>query len=719
MLKRNVKKVCVALLASALVFNTLLTTVYAEDGVDSNTSSDGQPGDSPSGGQPDGQPGDLPSGEQPGGQPGGNAGGSSGVTSYDAVTEYSSDTTISGSSYTSTGTDENAVLVSGGKVILNNVTVDRNSSTSTGGDNASFYGVGAAVLTTGGTSYISGSTVTTDAAGGAGVFAYGDGIVYVSDSTIKTTQNTSGGIHAAGGGTLYAWNLNVDTLGESAAAIRSDRGGGTMIVNGGTYTSNGTGSPAIYCTADISANNAVLTANNSEAICIEGLNSLRLFDCNLTGNMKDDSQNDTTWNIILYQSMSGDSQAGNSTFEMSGGKLTAKNGGMFYTTNTESTITLSNVDITYADDSEFFLQCTGNSNQRGWGSTGSNGANCLFTAIHQEMQGNVIWDSISELDFYITSQSSLSGAFVQDESCAGSGGNGYANVYISSDSEWVVTGDSIVTNLYNAGTITDVQGNTVTVKDTDGNVYVKGNSEYVITVSSYSIQENISGAFTISSWSSYEVSEPAELTADYSATEPDANTNGSSATTGTTTDNSNAATGTATDISGTADVTLSKTSYTYNGKQKKPGIIVKAGGTGLVKDKDYTVLYENNTKVGTASVVVTGIGNYKGTVTKAFRILPKGTSVSGKITPKSKGFTVKWRKQSTSTTGYQIQYSTGKKFTKKTTVSKTVKKSSTKLTVKKLKAKKKYYVRIRTYKTVNGKKYYSGWSGVKVVTTQK
>ena len=79
--------------------------------------------------------------------------------------------------------------------------------------------------------------------------------------------------------------------------------------------------------------------------------------------MSDDEQNDCTWNVILYQSMSGDSEVGNSTFEMDGGTLTAKNGGMFYTTNTESTFVLSNVDINYADDNAFFLRCTGNNNK--------------------------------------------------------------------------------------------------------------------------------------------------------------------------------------------------------------------------------------------------------------------------------------------------------------------------------------------------------------------
>ena len=284
-----------------------------------------------------------------------------------------------------------------------------------------------------------------------------------------------------------------------------------MVVDGGTYTSNGVGSPAIYSTADISVNNATLTANGSEAICIEGLNSIHLFDSDLTGNMSDSEQNDCTWNVILYQSMSGDSEVGNSTFEMNGGSLTAGNGGMFYTTNTESTITLSDVDITYADDSEFFLKCTGNSNQRGWGESGANGADCLFTAENQEMQGDVAWDSISQLDFYMTDGSTLTGAVTDDESNVGEGGDGYCNLYIGDGCTWTVTGDSTLTSLSSSGTITDEDGNAVTVKGTDGTVYVEGESSYTVTVASYSDTADLSGASSTTQWSDYETEKPEAL----------------------------------------------------------------------------------------------------------------------------------------------------------------------------------------------------------------
>ena len=443
---------------------------------------------------------------------GGPGGQSQGVDSYTAVNEYIEDTTVSNETIESTGTDENAALISSGaNVTLDNDTITRTSADSQGGDNSSFYGVGAAVLATDGTAYVKDGSVTTDAAGGAGLFAYGDGTVYASGTIVKTTQDTSGGVHVAGGGTLYGWDLDVETNGESSAAIRSDRGGGTMVIDGGNYVSNGVGSPAIYSTADIAVSNATLTANGSEAICIEGLNSIHLYDCDLTGNMSDLDQNDNTWTVILYQSMSGDSEVGNSTFQMDGGSLTSENGGVFYTTNIESTITLNNVDINYNDENEFFLQCTGNTNQRGWGQSGANGADCHFTGISQDMQGNVIWDSISDLDFYLTDGSSLTGAVVDDESYAGEGGEGYCNVYVSADSTWTVTGDSTVSSLENEGTIVDSNGKTVTIQGTDGTVYVQGDSEYTITTGSYSDTADMSGATAIQDQSVYTVEKPDQL----------------------------------------------------------------------------------------------------------------------------------------------------------------------------------------------------------------
>ncbi len=121
------------------------------------------------------------------------------------------------------------------------------------------------------------------------------------------------------------------------------------------------------------------------------------------------------------------------------------------------------------------------------------------------MTGDVVWDSVSRLDFYMTQGSTLTGAFVDDESCAGEGGDGYAKLYISPDSTWTVTGDSVLTGLYHAGTIVDENGKTVTVQNNDGTVYVQGDSPYTVTVSAYDTSADLSGADEPVAWEDAQV----------------------------------------------------------------------------------------------------------------------------------------------------------------------------------------------------------------------
>lgn len=165
-------------------------------------------------------------------------------------------------------------------------------------------------------------------------------------------------------------------------------------------------------------------------------------------------------------------------------------------------------------------------------------------------------------------------------------------------------------------------------------------------------------------------------------------------------------------------VTLSATSYTYDGKVKKPSVKVVGSNGKTISSSNYTVSYASGRKyVGKYAVKITFKGNYSGTKTLYFYIKPKSTSISS-LTAGSKKFTVKWKKQATQTTGYQIQYSTSSKFTNAKTVT-VGKNSTTSKTISKLKAKKKYYVRIRTYKTVGKAKYYSAWSKAKAVTIKR
>ena len=171
-----------------------------------------------------------------------------------------------------------------------------------------------------------------------------------------------------------------------------------------------------------------------------------------------------------------------------------------------------------------------------------------------------------------------------------------------------------------------------------------------------------------------------------------------------------------------SNIKLSKTAYTYNGKVQKPSVTVKDSKGKALKSTDYKIDYPKGMKnVGKYTVKVTLKGNYSGSKSMTYNINPKGTSVS-KVTAAKKGFKVTWKKQTTQTTGYQVQYSTSSKFKSAKTVTISKNKTTSK-SVSKLSAKKKYYVRVRTYKTVkvNGKnvKLYSGWSKAKSVTTKK
>lgn len=169
-------------------------------------------------------------------------------------------------------------------------------------------------------------------------------------------------------------------------------------------------------------------------------------------------------------------------------------------------------------------------------------------------------------------------------------------------------------------------------------------------------------------------------------------------------------------ISRISSASISQTKYTYDETKKQPTVSVLDSAGKKIDTQYYTISYQNNESVGTASAVITFKGNYSGTLIKNFDIIPQTTRIT-KVKARNKGFEAKWKKQASQTTGYQIQYSTSKKFTKKTTGTKTVKKSSkTNLTIGILKSGKKYYVRIRTYRTVNGTKYYSAWSKSKKIT---
>lgn len=408
----------------------------------SNSGTSAQPGQSAPGGMPPGGPG--------------GPGGSSSSVAYSAANEITSAATEKGKTYTSTTADESALMISTSEdVTVNDPTVTKTGS-SNGGDNCNFYGQNAAVLVKdGATATIIGGTITSDASGANGVFCYGgnggqngaagDGTtVVIKDTTITTSGDGSGGIMTTGGGITQAFDLTVTTGGQSSAAIRTDRGGGTVVIDGGTYTSNGLGSPAIYSTADITVSNATLVSNLSEGVCIEGLNSITLNHCDLTANNTKCNGNATFYDsIMIYQSMSGDAASGTSSFTMTGGSLTSKNGHVFHVTNTNAVITLSGVRITNEDVENVLISVCDD----GW-----NGGNNVATlnASGQMLEGAVLVGSNSSLTLKLSDSSTFTG-FVGGSIKNAIGSTvstevGTVSVTLDASSVWTLTGNSYVTS---------------------------------------------------------------------------------------------------------------------------------------------------------------------------------------------------------------------------------------------------------------------------------
>lgn len=397
-------------------------------------------------------------------------GGSGEVTQGTSANTIDTDGEYSDTSYSSTGDNENALRIDGAAVTLNGITVEKSAGSSSNTEDGDFYGMNAALLATDGANVtITDAKVTSSAQNGNGVFSYGTGtVVNISDSVITTTADNSGGIQTTGGGTTNASDLTVETSGSSAAAIRSDRGGGTVNVDGGTYTSNGYNSPAVYSTAAITVKNAVLTANCSEALVIEGENSITLENCDVSGNMSDDkgtSSDENVHNVMIYQSMSGDANVGTSSFSMTEGSLLSNNGDMFYITNTACTICLSDVEITNKEEAGYLMNICGNSASHGWGTAGENGAQVVFTADGQTLEGDIVVDTISTLNMTLSGNSNFTGTInIVENEQNGTAVSDNAVVTIESGSTWTLTGDCTIASLTNNGTI-NFNGFTITLAD--------------------------------------------------------------------------------------------------------------------------------------------------------------------------------------------------------------------------------------------------------------
>jgi hypothetical protein len=375
--------------------------------------------------------------------PGGSSGSTctlSGANTYDGET-----VTEENGTYTSDETNVSAVYVkNGGAVTLINPTIETSGDT-TSNDDSSFYGLNAAVLAAANSSVtIIGGSITTSGTGANGAFPTGSGAsISLSGTTITATGDGGHGVMATNGGYLSLDDVDISTTGANSAPLATDRGSGTVVVDGGTIVCSGRDSPGIYSTGVITVNGATITATGSEAAVIEGGNSIALTDTTLVG-----SQGTRDRGIMIYQSMSGDAESGGGVFTMSGGSYdwTSTTGPAFYVTNTNATITLTGVAVTN-NAAELLNASAGD-----WGTAGSNGGTVLFTADDETLNGSLVSDEYSAITAVLQNGTTLTGAIDT------------AALSLDATSSWNVTADSTLSTLADSAgisgtTITNIIGN--------------------------------------------------------------------------------------------------------------------------------------------------------------------------------------------------------------------------------------------------------------------
>ena len=356
---------------------------------------------------------------------------------------------LSGKTLSSTTSDQSVVYITQSGINIINSNLNKASGDSSNTENSEFYGVNAAVLVNGGGLTMTDGTITTAAKGANAICATNNGKVTISGTTITSTGSGSArGLHATYGGKIEANKVNISTKGGSCATLATDRGEGTVTCTECTLSTAGAGSPLIYSTGDITISKTTGTATGAQAVVIEGKNTATIKEssnlkCNAMPNRKTVDQ----CGVMLYQSMSGDAASGTSIFncdkstiEIQSSSSVYSSAPMFFITNTQAKINLE--ECTFKYGSGVFLKAAGTSE---WGSSGSNGGVVTLTLTNQDIEGDIIVDSISSLTINLVC-SSIKGKINEANTAA------KLAINLDSDSKITLTGNSYYTSISNEKT---------------------------------------------------------------------------------------------------------------------------------------------------------------------------------------------------------------------------------------------------------------------------
>lgn len=358
-------------------------------------------------------------------------------STFTGTSVISESKTLEHQRFDNTTSDQNSFIGKNKATITINSSVFDKTGNTTNDDNSNFHGQNAVVLgIEGSQTSIKDSNITSNSIGSNAVFATGEGsVINVENTNIHTKGDSSRGLDATYKGTVNGKNLTITTEGAHSATLATDRGEGTITAEAAKLTTSGTGSPVIYSTGNITANNVNGVANKSEIGVVEGKNSITLTNFNVTGYHDN--------GFMLYQSFSGDAESGIARLKAENNTLTTHGTGAFiYVNNTTAEADLTGNTI-ITPNTTTLVKAAADSR---WGKTGENGGHLTLRASNQELNGNIVADSISTVALDMTNGSSLVGAVNTDNTAK------EITMKLSKDSTWTLTGDSYVKSLTNEDT---------------------------------------------------------------------------------------------------------------------------------------------------------------------------------------------------------------------------------------------------------------------------
>ncbi len=378
-----------------------------------------------------------------------------------AANEITADGAYDEMTYNSETANENALRVSMAYITAKGDVITKSGDASDA-ESSDLYGLNAALLVThGGHGAFTDAKISAAGLGAVGAYGYSKGTyINLNGAEVTTAGNNAAAVEVAERAMMKVQNSNLTTTGNQSPAIKISKNGGMILTEDSDFITTGTNSHGVYSNGGVTITGGSVNAKATKAAVIKNINTLTLEGATLEGN----ETGSLPYNIVLYSDEDAIGVMGTQQFEAKDSTLISHNGGMFYVTGTHCRITLNNSTL-QQDPAQPVFTITGNDGAYGWGTAGSNGGHAEVILSHQVLEGNILVDSISDINLNVREGSTWTGAIHITPNAEG--GEPYktnADVFIADGCTWNLTADSHVTSVFNLGTI-NYNGHTITLAD--------------------------------------------------------------------------------------------------------------------------------------------------------------------------------------------------------------------------------------------------------------